>query len=107
MSTGFTMKKNTAPAIATNWIVLVMKAPYRKRASLIVNVRLLKSGLPMIIAITGMIRSLTSELTTAANARPITNATASSRMFPRSRKSRNSLSISLSSLDAFDRSGGL
>ena len=70
-----------------------MNAPYRKTASLIVNVRSLKSGLPMIIAMIGMIRSFTSELTTAANARPITNATASSTMLPRNRKSLNSLSI--------------
>src|ERR671937_2115971 len=62
-----------------------------------VKVRLLKSGLPMIIAITGITRLLTSELTTAANAMPITNATASSTMLPRNRKSRNSLSISGSS----------
>src|SRR5687767_116539 len=44
-----------------------------------------------------MIRSFTSELTTAANARPITNATASSTMLPRSRKSRNSFSMEASS----------
>jgi hypothetical protein len=47
----------------------------------------------MIIAISGMTRSLTNELTTAANARPMTNATASSMMLPRSKKSRNSFSI--------------
>jgi hypothetical protein len=34
--------------------------PYLKTASLIVNVRSLKSGLPMIIAMIGMIRSLTN-----------------------------------------------
>jgi hypothetical protein len=49
-------------------------------------VRLPKSGLPMIIATIGMTRLSTSELMTAANATPITNATASSTMFPRNRK---------------------
>ena len=42
-----------------------MKAPYRNTASLMVNVRSLKSGLPMIIATIGMIRSLTNELMSA------------------------------------------
>ena len=66
---------------------------------MIVNVRSLKSGLPMIIAITGITRLLTRELTTAANAMPITKATASSTMFPLKRKSLNSWSISASRLD--------
>src|SRR5229473_3252893 len=56
-----------------------------------VNVRLRKSGLPMIAATMGITRLLTSELTTAANARPMTNATASSTMLPLKRKSLNSL----------------
>src|ERR1700694_1803249 len=56
-----------------------------------VNVRLRKSGLPMIAAMMGITRLLTSELTTAANARPMTNATASSTMLPLKRKSLNSL----------------
>src|SRR3954452_10765913 len=47
----------------------------------------------MIIATIGRIRLLTSELTSIANATPITNATASSTMFPRNRKSRSSFSI--------------
>src|SRR5512132_1949081 len=47
-----------------------------------VNVRLRKSGLPMIAATMGITTLLTSELTTAANARPMTNATASSMMLP-------------------------
>jgi len=75
--TGLTTKKKTAAAIATNWITAVMNAPYRNTAPLIVNVRPLKSGFPKIIAMIGITRSFTSELTTAANAIPITNAIAS------------------------------
>src|SRR5512132_2037245 len=47
----------------------------------------------MTIATIGITRLLTNELTRAPNATPSTNATASSTMFPRSRKSLNSLSI--------------
>ena len=54
---GFTTKKKIAAAVETNVMAAVMKAPYRKTASLIVNVSSLKSGLPMIIAMIGMIRS--------------------------------------------------
>ena len=82
-----------AAAVVTNVISAVRKAPYRNTASLIVNVRSLKSGLPMIIATIGMIRSSTNDVTSAANARPMTKATASSTRLPRIRKSLNSLSI--------------
>src|SRR6476646_4796576 len=58
-----------------------------------VNVRARKSGLPMIAAMMGITRLLTSELMTAANARPMTNATASSMMLPLKRKSLNSFSM--------------
>ena len=85
-----------AAAVETNVMSAVMNAPYRKTESLIAKVRSLKSGFPMIIATTGMIRSSTSELMSAANARPITRATASSRRLPRMRKSLNSLIMSLS-----------
>ena len=86
------MKKKTAAAIATNWITSVMKAPYRKTESLIVKVRALKSGFPITAAMIGITRLSTSELMTAANARPMTNATASSIRLPFIRKSLNSCS---------------
>ena len=60
--TGLTTKKKIAAAVDTNVMAAVMKAPYRNTASLIVNVRSLKSGLPMIIATIGMIRSLTNDV---------------------------------------------
>ena len=56
-----------------------------------VNVRSLKSGLPMIIATIGITRLSTNDEMSAANARPMTKATASSTRLPRIRKSLNSL----------------
>jgi hypothetical protein len=47
------MKKNTAAAIATNWITSVRNAPSCNTERWIVNVRLRKSGLPMIAAMIG------------------------------------------------------
>ena len=88
--TGFTMKKNTAAAMLTNWIAAVMNEPYRNRDLWIVNDRLLKSTLPTIAPMIGMIRSATNAFRTAANATPITNATANSMRFPLIRKSLNS-----------------
>ncbi len=90
---GLTTKKKIAAAVAVNVMAAVMNAPYPNTASLIVNVSPLKSGLPMIIAMIGMIRSSTNEAMSAAKASPITNATASSTRLPRRRKSRNSLTM--------------
>src|SRR4051812_27434224 len=59
-----------------------------------VNVRALKFGLPTIAAMICISTSLTSELTTALNATPITTATARSRTFPRMTKSRKSFTRS-------------
>src|SRR5687767_6250498 len=56
-----------------------------------VNVRSLKSGLPMIIATIGITRLSTNDEMSAANARPMTKATASSTRLPRIRKSLNAL----------------
>ena len=95
MSTGLTMKKNTAAAIAKNVIRSVMNAPYMNTDLWIVNVRSLKFGLPTIAAMIGITRFFTNELIIAANATPMTNATASWIRLPRIRKSRNSLSVPL------------
>ena len=54
---------------------------------LIVKVSSLKSGSPKIAPISGVIRSATSEVTTAPKAAPMTTATASSTTFPREMKS--------------------
>ena len=59
-----------------NVIRAVMKEPYLNSESWILKVRLLKSDLPKIAPMIGMIRSATKELRTAANATPMTNATA-------------------------------
>ena len=95
MSTGFTMKKKTAAAIARNEIRSVMNVPYVNTDLWIVKVRSSKFGLPTIAAMIGITRFATNEFTSAANARPITNATASVIRFPRRRKSRNSFSVPL------------
>src|SRR5512133_3539152 len=60
-----------------------------------VKARLPKSGLPKIAAMTGVRRSLTSALTTAVKAAPMTTATARSTTFPRRMNSRNSLRVSV------------
>ena len=67
---GLTTKKKMAAAVATKVMAAVMNASYPNTASLIVNVRPLKSGLPMIIAMIGMTRLSTNELMSAANAGP-------------------------------------
>ena len=64
-----------------------------KREPLIVNARVEKSGLPPIAAISGVMNDATNAVTRAPNAAPMTTATASSTTFPRSTKSRNSLSM--------------
>ena len=55
-----------------------MNEPYRNVLWFTVNVSLEKSGLPAIAAMSGVIRSATSAVTTAVNAVPMTTATASS-----------------------------
>src|SRR4051812_5710629 len=57
------------------------------------NVLSLKLGVLTIAAMIGWIRSCTSAFTTFTNAAPITNATAISSRFPRSRNARNSLNM--------------
>ena len=89
-----TTKKKIAAAVETNVMSAVMNEPYVKTASLTVNVSSLKSGSPMIIEMNGMTKLAMNDPTSAANARPITNATASSKRLPRMRKSRNSLTMS-------------
>src|SRR3954449_6695119 len=58
-----------------------------------VNASWSKSGSPPTAAISGVMMSLTSALTTAVNAVPITTATARSTRLPRRMKARNSRSI--------------
>ena len=58
-----------------------------------VNAREEKSGLPPIAAISGVMNEATNAVTRAPNAAPMTTAMASSTTFPRSTKSRNSLSM--------------
>src|SRR4029078_9125588 len=69
----------------------VMKEPYLKSEAWIVKVRLLKSDLPKIAPMIGMIRSATKELRTAANATPMTKGTARVMRLPFTRKSLKSL----------------
>src|SRR5262245_29151444 len=59
-----------------------MKSPYLNVESLIVNVSWLKSGLPKIAAINGVIRSVMKAFTRAVNARAMTSATATSSRLP-------------------------
>src|SRR6185436_14661691 len=68
-----------------------MNWPYLNTLPLIVNVSPEKST-PPIMPMIGVIRLSTSDLMTTPNAMPMMIATARSRMFPFSRKSRNSLS---------------
>ena len=92
-STGLTTKKKIATAIDTKEIAAVMKEPYEKTESWMVNVRPLKSTSPKIAAMIGITRSFTNGVTRAANATPMTNATARVTRFPYSRKSLSSFSI--------------
>ena len=69
-------KKNTAAATLRNVIAALMKSPYLKWLELIVNERFSRFGLPKISAMIGVIRSATNALTSAANTRAITSATA-------------------------------
>ena len=71
----------------------VMNAPYRKTPLPMWKVLSLKLGVLTTAAMIGWIRSCTSAFTTFTNAAPITNATASSSRFPRSRNALNSLSM--------------
>ena len=91
------MKKNTAAAIATNAITELMKAPYRNVEWWIVKLREPKYVLPTIVPRIGTTRSLTNALTSAANATPMTKATATVTRLPRSRKSLNSLRMEVMS----------
>ena len=75
-SIGLTTKRNTAAAIATNVITDGDEGAVAEDGVVDREREVAEVGLPMIIATIGMIRSLTSEFTTAANATPITNATA-------------------------------
>src|SRR5919106_2328228 len=61
--------------------------------SLIVNVRPEKSGWPKMAAMSGVIRSSTSDVTSAVSASASTKATATSMRLPLRRKSLNSLSM--------------
>ena len=85
------MKKNTAPAIETNVISAVMNDPYLNSELWIENVRLLKSDLPTIAPMIGVMISPTNDVRSAANAPPMTNAIASVIRLPCIRKSLNSL----------------
>ena len=55
--TGLTTKKKTATAIATKAITALMKSPYLNVLLWMVNVSAEKSGLPMIAAMIGVMRS--------------------------------------------------
>jgi hypothetical protein len=66
-------------------IKALMKSPYRNRLPLTVKNRPAKSGLPPMAAISGVIRSFTSAVTTAPNAAPMTTAMARSMRLPFSR----------------------
>jgi hypothetical protein len=72
------------------------KSPIRKRLPLIVKAIAEKSGLPPIAAMSGVMRSLTSAVTTAPKAPPMMTATARSITLPRSMNSLNPLSTSSS-----------
>src|SRR5579884_3106087 len=63
---------------------------------LISNCRAEKSGLPPMAAMSGVSRSLTSAVTTAPNAPPMTTATARSITLPRSRNCRRPFTMRLS-----------
>ena len=60
---------------------------------LIVNERSEKSGLPKMAAISGVKMLVTSEVTTAVNAAPMTTATARSTTLPRRMNSLNSVTM--------------
>src|SRR5437764_11660826 len=85
--TGLTTRKKTTTAITRNVMRALMKAPYRKWLLLIVKLSVAKFGLPPIAASSGVIRSPTRAVTTAANATPITMPTAMSTRLPRSKNS--------------------
>src|SRR5579859_6084743 len=72
----------------------LMKSPYANLLLFAVKNRALKSCLPKIAAINGVSRSLTSAVTTAVNAVPMTTATARSTTLPRKMNSLNPLSTS-------------
>src|ERR1700674_3520869 len=71
----------------------LMKSPIRNVLWLTVNAMAEKSGLPKIAAMSGVIRSLTTAVTTAPNAPPMITATARSRTFPRNTNCLKPLSI--------------
>jgi hypothetical protein len=91
--TGLMTKKNTTAAMIRNAIRTLRNSPYRNSLPLMVNVSPEKSGCPPIAAMSGVTRDLTSAVTTAPKAVPITTATASSTRFPRRMNSRNSFNI--------------
>src|SRR4051794_29230992 len=86
-------RKNITAATIRNVSTALRKSPWAKRRPLIVNASPAKFCLPPTAAISGVTMSLTSALTTAVNAVPMTTATARSTRFPRRTKARNSRSI--------------
>src|ERR1700688_1240230 len=74
---GTTKKKYTPAAMSTNAITAVRNEPYLILLPLRVSTSASKFGLPKGMAMTGLMISSTSAVTTAPNAPPTTNATAS------------------------------
>ena len=75
------------------FISMIIGEPDFSGLTFTVNGAVFAYGSFITVAITGITRSFTNELMSAANASPITNATASSTRLPRMRKSRNSLTM--------------
>ncbi len=82
--TGRTTKKYTAAPIRMKETRALMNSPIRNLLPFTSKAMDEKSGFPTMAAMMGVIRSLTSAVTTAPNAAPITTATARSITLPRS-----------------------
>lgn len=93
---GWMIKKKTTIARIKNAIAAFKKLPYINLLPLSVKYRLEKSGVPPMAAISGVIISLTSEVTMAPKAAPMTTATAKSTTFPRRINCLKSFSMSVS-----------
>ena len=95
---GTTTAKKTTVATIRNDSSALRNDPYLNCEWLTVNVRLEKSGLPKMAAMSGVMRSTTNAVIIAVKATPTTTATARSTTLPRSTNFLKSESIAASLL---------